>query len=163
VLATKTLPKVGMAVITDVGDKDDIHPTRKEPVGARLALAARGIAYGEKIVFSGPLYKNSKIEGDKVTVGFDSVGSGLESRGGELQGFAMAGADRHFVWAKAEIQGDKVVVRSPEVPHPVAVRYGWADYPVVNLWNKDGLPASPFRTDDFPMVTGPKKQLGMNR
>jgi sialate O-acetylesterase len=160
-LATKSLPKVGMAVITDVGDKDDIHPTKKEPVGARLALAARGITYGEKIVDSGPLYKNMKVDGDKIILSFDSAGAGLESRDGDLKGFAIAGSDQKFVWGKAEIQGDRVVVSSPAVPHPVAVRYGWADYPVVNLWNKDGLPASPFRTDDFPMVTAPKKQLTM--
>ncbi|MDH7570873.1 MAG: sialate O-acetylesterase, partial [Armatimonadota bacterium] len=86
-----------------------------------------------------------------------SVGSGLEARGGELTGFAICGPDRKFVWAKAEIRGNTVVVWSPEVAKPVAVRFGWADYPVVNLWNKEGLPAVPFRTDNFPMVTGPKR------
>ncbi|MFO1496934.1 MAG: sialate O-acetylesterase [Verrucomicrobiota bacterium] len=163
VLATKTLPSVGMAVITDVGDKDDIHPTKKEPVGARLALAARAIAYGEKIPFSGPSYRRLKVEGDKAILSFDHVGRGLEARGGELQGFAVAGADHKFVWAKAEIDGDKVVVSSPQVAQPVAVRYGWSDFPVVNLWNKDGLPAVPFRTDAFPMVTQPKQQLTMGK
>jgi sialate O-acetylesterase len=158
-LATKALPKVEMAVITDVGDKDDIHPTKKEPVGSRLGLAARRIAYNESIVYSGPRYKGMKVDGDKVWISFQSVGAGLEARGGELKGFAVAGPDQRFVWAKAQIQGDQVVVSSPEVSNPVAVRYGWADYPVVNLWNKNGLPASPFRTDDFPMVTQPKKQL----
>ncbi len=156
VWAAKVLPNVGMAVITDVGDKDDIHPTKKEPVGGRLALAARTIAYGEKIVSSGPSYRSLAIEGNQAILSFDDVGRGLEARGGSLQGFAIAGADRKFVWATAEIQGDKVVVSSPDVPHPVAVRYGWADFPVVNLFNKEGLPASPFRTDSFPMVTGPK-------
>jgi len=155
-LATKVLPKVGLAVITDVGDKDDIHPTRKEPVGTRLALAARAIAYREKVVYSGPTYKSRKLIGDRIILSFDHVGKGLETRDGELKGFSIAGADRKFVWAKAKIQGDKVVVSSPEVPKPAAVRYGWADYPVVNLWNKDGLPASPFRTDDFPMITKTK-------
>src|SRR6185312_13354808 len=92
VIATKVLPKVGMAVITDVGDKDDIHPTKKEPVGARLALAARSIAYGESIVSSGPTYKSLKINGDKAMVSFDHLGGGLEARNGELQGFALAGA-----------------------------------------------------------------------
>jgi sialate O-acetylesterase len=152
-LATKVLPNVGMAVITDVGDEKDIHPKKKEPVGARLALAARAIGYGEDIVYSGPTYKSLKVREDKATISFNHVGSGLEARGGELKGFAIAGVDKKFVWARAEIQGDKVVVSSPEVSEPVAVRYGWADYPVVNLWNKDGLPASPFRTDDFPMIT----------
>jgi len=156
-LATKTLPKVGMAVITDLGDKDDIHPTKKGPVGERLALAARGIAYGESIEFSGPLYRSCQIKGDKIVLHFDHLGKGLEARGGALKGFAICGEDRNFVWANAEIVGKTVVVSCPSVPKPVAVRYGWSDNPVVNLWNKDGLPASPFRTDDFPMVTAPKK------
>lgn len=156
-LATKTLLNVGMAVITDVGDPKDIHPTKKQPVGERLALAARAIAYGEKIEFSGPLYRSmGQLNAGKIHLDFDHVGKGLEARGGELQGFAICGADQKFVWAKAEIVGNTVVVSSPEVPNPVAVRYGWADCPVVNLWNKDGLPASPFRTDDFPMITARK-------
>jgi sialate O-acetylesterase len=159
VLATKVLPKTGLAVITDAGDKDDIHPGLKQPVGERLALAARGIAYGEKIVHSGPAYKNMKITGSQVVLSFDHAGAGLESRGGDLQGFAIAGSDRKFVWAKAEIRGNNVVVSSPEVTNPIAVRYGWSDFPVVNLWNKEGLPASPFRTDDFPMITQPKPQI----
>ena len=156
-LATKVLPKVGMAVITDIGEKDDIHPTKKEPVGARLALAARGIGYGEKIEYSGPIFRSLKIKGDTAIVRFDHVGKGLESRDGELKGFAICGPDKQFVWATADIQGDRVVVSSRQVSQPVAVRYGWADFPVVNLWNKSDLPASPFRTDNFPMVTAPKK------
>jgi sialate O-acetylesterase len=156
-LATQSLPKVGMAVITDVGDKDDIHPTKKAPVGARLALAARRIAYGEKITHTGPAYKSMKVRSGKAVLSFTNVGQGLEARGGALTGFAIAGEDRKFVWANAEIEGGNVVVSSPSVPTPVAVRYGWSDFPVVNLWNKDGLPASPFRTDAFPMVTQGKK------
>lgn len=152
-LATKTLPNVGMAVITDIGDPKDIHPTKKLPVGGRLALAARAIAYGEKIEFSGPLYRGMTVQGSKVVLSFDHVGKGLEAREGELKGFAICGDDKKFVWAKAEVVGDTVVVSSPDVATPIAVRYGWADCPVVNLWNKDGLPASPFRTDDFPMIT----------
>jgi len=146
-----------MAVITDVGEKDDIHPKKKEPVGARLALAARGIAYGEKIEYSGPIYKGMKVRGDKAVLRFEHVDGGLEVGDGQLKGFAICGPDKKFVWAKAEIEGDKVMVSSPDVAQPVAVRYGWADFPVVNLWNKEGLPASPFRTDDFPMITAPKK------
>jgi len=157
-LITKTLPKTGIAVITDVGEKDDIHPKKKEPVGARLALAARGIAYGEKIEFSGPVYKSMKVKGNEAIFSFGHDRSGLEARDGELKGFAICGADKRFIWAKAEIHGDKVVVSSTEVSQPVAVRYGWADFPVVNLWNKAGLPASPFRTDDFPMITKPRAQ-----
>jgi sialate O-acetylesterase len=156
-LATRLLPKVGLAVITDLGDKDDIHPTRKAPVGARLALAARALAYGERITWSGPIYRDMKVAGDKIILRFDHVGKGLEARGGPLTGFAICGEDRKFVWAKAEILPDNTVaVSSPDVPKPVAVRYGWADFPVVNLWNKDGLPASPFRTDDFPLITAGK-------
>jgi sialate O-acetylesterase len=156
-LATKTLPNVGMAVITDVGDKDDIHPTKKEPVGARLALAARGIAYGEKIDYAGPIYKKMQAKDGQVILSFEHTNGGLESRGGELTGFAICGPERNWVWAKAEIRGDNVVVSSPQVSQPEAVRYGWSDFPVVNLWNKAGLPATPFRTDDFPMVTAKKK------
>jgi sialate O-acetylesterase len=156
-LSTKVLPRVGMAVITDVGSPTEIHPRKKRPVGERLALAARAIAYAEKIEFSGPLYHSLKIEGNKAIVSFEHVGKGLEAHDGALKGFAVCGEDQKFVWASAEIVGNTVVVSSPHVTKPVAVRYGWADCPVVNLWNKDGLPASPFRTDDFPMITAPKK------
>jgi len=156
-LATKTLPKVGMAVITDVGEKDDIHPKKKEPVGARLALAARGIAYGEKLEYSGPVYKNMSVKNGKAILSFTHADSGLEAQDGELKGFAICGTDKKFVWAKAQIEGATVIVSSPEVSEPVAVRYGWADFPVVNLWNKAGLPATPFRTDDLPMITAGKK------
>jgi len=152
-LATKILPNVGMAVITDVGDKDDIHPKKKEPVGYRLAKAALGIAYGQNIEYSGPIPRNMNINGNQAIVSFDHAKGGLEARGGELKGFAICGDDKQFVWARAQIQSDNVIVSSPQVARPVAVRYGWADYPVVNLWNKAGFPATPFRTDDFPMVT----------
>ena len=155
-LSTKILPNVGMAVITDAGDKDDIHPAKKEPAGARLALAARAIAHREKVAYSGPVYRALQIEKDQAIISFDHVGRGLVAKDGELQGFAIAGQDRKFVWARAEIKGDNVIVSSPDVPNPVAVRYGWADFPVVNLFNKNGLPASPFRTDSFPLSTGPK-------
>jgi len=157
VYATRVLPKVGIAVITDVGEEKDIHPKKKAPVGARLAVAARAIAYGERIEYSGPQYKSMRVKGDKAVLSFDHAGSGLAARDGELKGFAIAGEDHKFVWAQAEIEGDKVLVHSPAVSKPVAVRYGWADFPVVNLWNKEGLPAVPFRTDDFPMLTAKKK------
>lgn len=153
--ATQILPNVGMAVITDLGDENDIHPRRKQPVGERLALAARALAYGEPVPFSGPIYRRHEIQGKRVVLSFDSVGSGLECRGETLRGFAICGADRRWKWAEAEIRPDNTVwVWSDEVGEPVAVRYGWADYPVVNLWTRDGLPASPFRTDDFPLTTG---------
>lgn len=160
-LSTTALPNVGLAVITDVGHKDDIHPTVKEPVGARLALAARKIAYKEAITASGPVYKAMTSAGGKIELTFDNVGSGLEFQGGRGMGFAICGEDRKWVWADAELSGligkTKVIVSSPQVPNPVAVRYGWSDFPFVNLWNRNGLPASPFRTDDFPMITAPKK------
>ena len=156
-LATQVLPNVGMAVITDVGEEKDIHPRKKQPVGARLALAARALAHRQKLAYSGPVYRSLKIEGNRAVLRFDHAGKGLEARDGELKGFAICGEDRKWVWGKAEIlSSDTLAVSSPEVPQPVAVRYGWADYPVVNLWNKDGLPATPFRTDNFPMITAPK-------
>jgi sialate O-acetylesterase len=156
-LATQNLSKVGMAVITDLGEKDDIHPKKKEPVGARLALAALGTAYGRDLVYSGPVFKKMKVKDDRAILEFDHLGGGLEARGGPLTGFTIAGPDKRFVQAEAQIHGKEIVVRSPQVEKPVAVRFGWADYPIVNLYNKEGLPASPFRTDDFPMVTAPRK------
>jgi sialate O-acetylesterase len=155
-MTAEKLKNTGMAVITDVGEEKDIHPKHKEPVGARLALAALGVAYGEKIVYSGPIYDGMAVEGNKAVLSFRDVGHGLEAKDGPLTGFTMAGADKTFHNATAEIKGDKVVVTCDQVEKPVAVRFGWANFPVVNLWNKDGLPASPFRTDDFPGVTQPK-------
>lgn len=152
-LATQKLPKVGMAVITDVGEEEDIHPKQKEPVGQRLALAARALAYNENLEHSGPVYRDVTFEDGKAVLSFDHIGGGLVARGGPLQGFSVAGADGKFVNAEAEIVGDTIVVHSPQVPEPAAVRFGWANYPVVNLWNKAGLPATPFRTDDFPLTT----------
>lgn len=156
-IVAATLPNTGMAVITDAGDKDDIHPSKKAPAGSRLALAARRIAYGEKIVHSGPVYRSMAKVKNGIELHFDHTGKGLEARGGELTGFAVAGADKKFVWAKATIKGHSVVVESSEVSDPVAVRFGWHEFPVVNLFNSEGLPASPFRTDDFPMVTKSKR------
>jgi sialate O-acetylesterase len=151
--STQSLTNVGMAVITDVGEENDIHPKKKKPVGERLALAARGIAYHEPIEYSGPTPKSAHAVSGVVYVTFDHVAGGLQAHGDRLQGFTVAGADHKFHPAEAEIQGlNKVAVRSPEVPEPVAVRFGWADYPVVNLWNTAGLPASPFRTDNFQTV-----------
>jgi sialate O-acetylesterase len=158
-LTTLTVPNTALAVITDVGEENDIHPRRKEPVGARLALAARALAYGEKIAYSGPVHHAMRTEGNKAILSFEHTGSGLAAKGGPLTGFTLAGKDRKFVKAQAEIHGDKVAVWSPTVDEPVAVRYGWTNYPVVNLWNKEGLPASPFRTDDFPMLTRPKRPV----
>ncbi len=150
---SQTVPKVGLAVITDLGDEKDIHPPRKREVGERLALAAKAIAFAQNVVYSGPIYEKQTISGDKIILNFKHVGSGLVAKDGDLQGFTIAGEDKKFVNATARIEGDTVVVSSDKVPNPVAVRYGWANFPVVNLWNKEGLPASPFRTDDFPAIT----------
>jgi sialate O-acetylesterase len=152
-LTLQKLPTTGMAVITDVGEELDIHPRRKREVGDRLALAARHIVYGESIPFTGPTFKELKIDGGKSVITFEHTFGGLVAKDGPLKGFTVAGADAKFHNASAEIVGDTVVVESPNVPQPVAVRFGWADFPVVNLWNQAGLPASPFRTDSFPLTT----------
>ena len=144
-------PNTGMVVTNDIGDKGNIHPTRKEPVGERLALAARAIAYGEKIVWSGPLYKDFQVDGKRIVVSFNHVGKGLEAKGGELKDFEIAGADGKFVPAQAKIEGDKVVVWSDQVAAPTNVRYDWKADAEGCLLNKNGLLASPFRTDDLPV------------
>ncbi len=157
IVASKNVGNAGTVVITDVGEETDIHPTKKEPVGARLALVARKLTYGENIVASGPSFKSASFSGGKAVVTFGDAGKGLEARGGDLKGFAIAGADGKFVWASAKIVGqDKIELTNSAVKQPTAVRFGWANYPVVNLWNKDGLPAHPFRTDRFPLTTLPK-------
>ncbi len=143
----QTTPNTAMAVITDVGNEGDIHPKQKEPVGARLALAARALAYSENIEYSGPLYDHLVIDGSRAVLHFTHVGGGLVAKDGALKGFTLAGADGQQVPAKAEISGDTVVVTSDGVTAPVAVRYGWANTPDVNLYNKEGIPATPFRTD----------------
>ena len=136
-----------IAVTFDVSELD-LHPIHKEPVGQRLAIAARALAYGEKIEYSGPLYESVKIDGNHAVVSFTHVGSCLMAKDGELRGFTIAGADGKFVPAKAEITGNAVMVSAAGVQAPTAVRYGWAnDVPDSNLYNKEGLPASPFRTD----------------
>ncbi len=148
------LPNTGMAVTIDIGDANDIHPGNKQDVGNRLALNARRLVYGENIVHSGPIYKSMKIEGNRIRLLFDHAQDGLLSKGGDkLQGFAIAGEDRKFVWAEAMIDGKTVVVSSPQIAKPVAVRYAWAINPACNLYNRAGLPASPFRTDAWPEIT----------
>jgi len=143
-----------MAVIIDIGEADDIHPKNKQDVGKRLALWALARSYGKELVYSGPIYKSMEIDGEKIILHFDHVGGGLVAGPDEpLKGFAIAGADHKFVWADAKIDGDSVVVSSDEVSTPAAVRYAWADNPVCNLSNKEGLPASPFRTDNWPGIT----------
>jgi sialate O-acetylesterase len=136
-----------MAVTADCGDANDIHPAHKQPVGARLALAARALAYGEKIEYSGPVFDSMKIVGADVVLHFTHLGGGLVAKESELNGFTIAGADKVFHPAQAKIVGKTVVVNSAEVSQPVAVRYGWANVPEGNLFNRAGLPASPFRTE----------------
>ena len=145
-----SLPNTAMAVAIDVGEWNDVHPDRKKPVGDRLALAAEKIAYGENIVYSGPLYQSSKIEGNKIIISLMHTGTGLTTNDGEPPAeFAIAGEDKKFVWADAKIDGDKIIVSNEEVPNPKYVRYAWADDPInPNLINKEGLPAAPFRTDE---------------
>jgi sialate O-acetylesterase len=148
---TLSVANTGMAVIDDIGEWNDIHPLDKEDVGKRLALSAQKVAYGnDTVVYSGPLYAGMKTEGNKITIRFKNTGSGLMAKGGgELKYFSIAGIDKKFVWATAKIEGDKVVVWSDAIAHPVTVRYAWADNPLgANLYNKEGLPASPFTTDD---------------
>ena len=145
------LPNTGMAVTIDAGEWNDVHPLDKKDVGDRLALAAEQVAYGEKtIVSSGPVYQSAKIEGTKIVITFTNIGGGLIAKGGgELTQFAIAGADKKFVWANAVIEGDKVIVSNDDIANPLYVRYAWADNPDgANLYNKEGLPASPFRNDD---------------
>ena len=146
-LTSLQVPNTAMAVITDSGDATDIHPPHKQAVGARLALAAEALAYGKKVEWSGPAYEAMKTEGNAVDLSFTHVGGGLVAKDGDLRGFTVAGADGKFVPAKAEIRGNHVRVSSEQVSAPVAVRFGWANVPDVNFFNKEGLPASPFRTD----------------
>jgi sialate O-acetylesterase len=147
-LLTLRYPNTGMAVAIDIGDANDIHPRNKLEVGKRLFLLARKLAYNEDITVSGPLYRSYVAEGNRIRIRFTSTGNGLEARNGsELKGFSIAGVDKKFVWASAFIEGDEVIVSSPLVPEPTAVRYSWASNPDGNLYNREGLPASPFSTD----------------
>ncbi|GGF06433.1 9-O-acetylesterase [Hymenobacter cavernae] len=152
-----TLPRTGMAVAVDVGDASDIHPANKQAVGHRLALVARNVAYGEKVVASGPTYESMSIKGNQVRLKFRNLGSGLQVKGDTIKGFAIAGADKKFYWATATQQGQELLVTSAAVPNPVAVRYDWANNPKGNLYNKEGLPAAPFRTDQWEGITAGRK------
>ncbi len=169
-------PNTGQAVLIDIGESGDIHPRNKKDVGDRLAVIALAKDYGKAIPYSGPVYDSMKAEDGKITLSFRNTDGGLvagalpetyvvqsksnqtaplvrNSPSSQLEGFAICGEDRKWVWADAKIEGDKVVVWSDQVPAPVAVRYAWADNPTCNLFNGAGLPASPFRTDDFPPTT----------
>jgi len=156
-MTLSSVPNTGMAVTLDIGNIADIHPRNKQYVGQRLALWALAKTYGYKdLVYSGPLYSSMKVEGDKIRLFFDHVGSGLLAKGGDLTHFTIAGNDREFVEAKARIDNNTVVVHSEQVAEPVAVRFAWSNTAVPNLFNMEGLPASSFRTDDWPGVTADK-------
>jgi sialate O-acetylesterase len=148
-LKALSIPATAMAVTIDLGEWNDVHPEKKKEVGERLALAARKLAYGENIVYSGPLLESASVEGEKIVLQFSNAGTGIITNDGEAPAeFAIAGADKKFIWADAVIEGDRVIVSNPTVRAPMYVRYAWADNPVnPNLFNKEGLPASPFRTD----------------
>jgi len=148
-MTAKALPNCGVAMAIDIGDANDIHPKNKQEVGRRLALSALAITYGKKIEWSGPWYKSMEICEKGIRLTFDHAKSGLVAKGKKLTGFAVAGPDKKFVWADAVIDGDTVLVSSPAVPKPVAVRYGWDSNPTCNLYNTEDLPAVPFRTDEW--------------
>jgi sialate O-acetylesterase len=146
-LAANDVPAGGLVTAVDIGDEKNVHPKNKQEVGRRLALAAQTLAYGEAAESSGPTFKSMAVEGGGIRIRFDHAGGGLMSKTPKLTGFAIAPASGHFVWADARIEGDSVIVSSDQVPAPAAVRYAWADNPPVSLFNQQGLPALPFRTD----------------
>ncbi len=150
-MASQHVENSGMACLIDIGDARDIHPRNKQEVGRRLALVARAKTYGEQqLEYSGPVYRDYRIEGEKIRIYFDHAEGLHPSEGSEVKGFAIAGSDHKWHWAEARIDGNSVVVTSPDVKHPVAVRYAWHVNPICNLQNGAGLPAVPFRTDDWP-------------
>ncbi len=151
-LQTLEVPHTGMAVAIDIGESKDIHPKNKQEVGRRLALWAEATVYYRDQEYSGPLPSGFQTEDGKIRLTFRNGENMKASDGGKIKGFAIAGEDRKFSWADAEIQGDLVVLSSPQVSNPVAVRYGWDDDPDCNLINNTGLPATPFRTDEWPMA-----------
>ncbi|MGD8539592.1 MAG: sialate O-acetylesterase [Candidatus Aminicenantes bacterium] len=153
-LLTLSEPYTGMVVAIDIGDANDIHPKNKQEVGRRLALSALRIAYEQDVVASGPVYQSMQIENEKIRLTFSNIADSLVIKNGEdLKGFAIAGEDRVFRWAEATIDGDTVILWHPQIEEPVAARYAWASNPICNLYNSAGLPASPFRTDDWPGIT----------
>jgi len=156
-LTAKHVRNAGIATAIDIGESRDIHPKNKQEVGRRLALVAEAQDYQMKVESSGPVYRSMKVMGDSIQLTFDHVTGGLNAKDGPLKGFSIAGDDHKWVWADAKIDGNSVIVSSPMVPHPVAVRYSWATFLDSNLYNGEGLPAFPFRTDDWKMITGGPK------
>lgn len=153
---TLALPQTAMAVITDLGDIEDVHPRRKKPVAERLWLGARAVVYAEKVQYSGPVFKDMQAEGSALRLSFEQVGTGLSVQGDKLLGFAVAGADGKYQNAEAKLDGTQVLVWSDKVKQPVAVRFGWADYTYANLYNSAGLPAVPFRAGETLITTQSK-------
>jgi sialate O-acetylesterase len=146
--AALSLPNTAMAVTIDIGDKSNVHPKNKQDLGDRLARIARAQVYGEKIEYSGPVYDSMEIKGQTIIIKFTHASSGLVTRDGPIQTLQIAGADGKFVPAMAVIDGQTLIVSAPEVSEPKAVRYAWNRWPAgCNLYNGDGLPAAPFRTD----------------
>jgi len=165
-LVSMAMPHTGMAVGIDCGDPIALHPQNKKPIGIRHAYLALKEAYGKDIVPCGPRYLSQKIEGSKITLEFDSIGTGMmPAKPGKLDAFAIAGADKKWHWADAEIDGNKVIVSSKEVPTPVAVRYAWAMNPSQRnlLYNQEGLPASPFRTDTWALYDPNNPDVGVEK
>ena len=153
---TLSLPNTGMAVTTDIGNPLDIHPRNKQDVGNRLALNALALTYDKEIIYSGPMYESMEVDESHAIITFKHLGSGLtvRDRYGYVRGFTISGEDGNFYWATATVQGDKVIVYSDKVEKPVAVRYAWEDNPEdANLFNVEGLPVCPFRTDDWQGMT----------
>lgn len=151
---TLKLPKTGMAVAIDIGEKNDIHPKNKQDVGKRLALAAEKVVYGNyEVVYSGPTFKSFSVEDGKIKIQFENTGSGLllKDKYGYARGFSIAGNDKIFKWAKGFQEGDSIILCNDEIQNPIAIRYDWGNSPDGNLYNKEGLPAVPFRTDDYPL------------
>jgi len=148
-LKTLALKDTGMAITIDIGEEKDIHPKNKQDVGRRLAAWALGTVYGQKVATSGPLPAGHQVRGSEVLLSFKHTDGGLVAKGGELKGFVVAGEDKQWKSARARIEGDKVIVSSADVKQPVAARYAWENWPTCNLYNGAGLPASPFRTDDW--------------
>jgi len=157
-MAAQSVRNAGIATAIDIGESRDIHPKNKQEVGRRLALVAEAQAFKMPVEASGPVYRSMKVEGSKIRLNFNHAEGGLSAKNGPLIGFAIAGDDHKWYWADAQVDGNTVVVSSSNVPHPVAVRYSWATYYESNLYNQAGLPAFPFRTDNWPGITGgPKK------
>lgn len=152
-LTARQVPNTALAVTIDIGERDDIHPKNKQDVGLRLGLLAERMVYGRDVAWSGPVFKSMQVRGREAHLEFEPMAAGLRVKGESLEGFTIAGAGRRFFPARAELRGDTVVVWNEQVPEPAAVRYGWAASPVCTLFNTAGLPAAPFRTDDWPGVT----------